>query len=100
MNTLPIRFKPIFWDSNFEELDTEKNKLFIISRMYCRGGLEGIYWVEHHYPEKDILEAAKKRRDLNPIVANHLRNKFGLEKSDMKYYTMSFDWRTHAFRDS
>ncbi|MBQ6508001.1 MAG: hypothetical protein IJI07_00875 [Flexilinea sp.] len=55
-----------------------------------------MYWVEHHFSENDIIEAAKKRRDLDPIVANHLKNKFGLDKSEMKYYTMSFDWRTNA----
>lgn len=93
---LPEKFRSIFWDTNFDELDTEKNKLFIISRMYCKGGLSGMYWVEHHFSENDIIEAAKKRRDLDPIVANHLKNKFGLDKSEMKYYTMSFDWRTNA----
>lgn len=97
---LPEKFRSVFWDTNFEELDAEKNKLFIISRMYCKGGLEGMYWVEHHYSESEIIDAAKNRRDLNPIVANHLRNKFKLEKSQMKYYTMSFDWRRNAFRNS
>ncbi len=97
---MPEKFKEIFWDTNFEELDTEKNKPFIISRMYCQGGLEGIYWVEHHYSEDDIIQAAESRRDLNPIVANHLRKKFGLEKSRMKYYTMSFDWRSNVLRNS
>ena len=99
-HSLPLRFKPVFWDTDFEKLDLEKNKLFIISRMYCKGGFPGIYWVEHHYSEEDIIDAAKNRRDLNPIVANHLRKKFSLEKSQMKYYTMSSDWRNNAFRNS
>ncbi|MBQ6482993.1 MAG: hypothetical protein IJI45_17955 [Anaerolineaceae bacterium] len=93
MNNIPEKFRPVFWDTAFDELDNEKNKSFIISRLYCYGGMEGIYWVEHFYPDKDIIEAAKKRRDLNPIVANHLRKKFGLEKSEMNYYTMSHNWR-------
>ena len=100
MNSIPEKFKPIFWDTSFEELDMEKNKLYIISRMYCYGGMEGIWWVEHFYPEEDLIEAAKKQRDLNPIVANHLKNKFNLDKSDMKYYTMSVDWRADVFRNS
>lgn len=92
-NSIPVRFKPIFWDTSFEDLDTENNKYFIISRMYCYGGLEGMYWLEHFYPENVIIEAAKKRRDLNPIVANHLRKKYGLRKEDMKYYSTSMNWR-------
>ncbi len=93
MNSIPEKFKPAFWDTAFEQLDNEKNKLFIISRLYCYGGMEGIYWVEHFYSDKYIIETAKNRRDLNPIVANHLRKKFGLEKTEMKYYSMPHDWR-------
>ncbi len=92
-NSIPEKFKPVFWDTSFEDLDTENNKFFIISRMYCYGGLEGMYWIEHFYPEKVIAEAAKKRRDLNPIVANHLRKKFGLQKEEMRYYNLSMNWR-------
>ena len=91
--SIPDKFRQVFWDTSFENLDTEENKFFIISRMYCYGGLQGMYWVEHFYPEKDIIEAAKKRRDLNPIVANHLRKKFGLTKEDMKYYNRVSNWR-------
>lgn len=94
---LPDKFKPVFWDTPFEDLDTEKDKAFIIIRMYCYGGIEGMYWVERHYSDEDIITAAKTRRDMNPIVANHLKNKFGLEKFQMKYYTQSFDWRHDAF---
>ena len=54
MNSIPEKFKSAFWDTAFEQLDNEKNKLFIISRLYCYGGMEGIYWVEHFYSDKDI----------------------------------------------
>ncbi|MBR6090531.1 MAG: hypothetical protein IKP86_11395 [Anaerolineaceae bacterium] len=95
-NPIPEKFRPFFWDADFDELDTDINKLFIISRLYCKGGLEGMYWVEHHYVDADIIEAAKRRRDLNPIVANHLRKKYDLEKSEMNYYSMSADWRKNV----
>ena len=58
--SLPLRFKPIFWDTDFEKLDLEKNKLFIISRMYCKGGFPGIYWVEHHYSDEEIEKELRK----------------------------------------
>ena len=60
-HSLPLRFKPVFWDTDCEKLDLEKNKLFIISRMYCKGGFPGIYWVEHHYSEEDIIDVMQQK---------------------------------------
>ena len=97
LKRIPEKFRVVFWDTDFEQLDIEKNKEFIISRMYCKGGISGIMWVERTYSYHDIKQAAVNRRDLNPIVANHLKNKFGLRKSDMKYYTMSKDWRKNEY---
>ena len=34
MNSIPIP-ENFIWDTSFEKLGTEKNKLCIISRMYC-----------------------------------------------------------------
>ncbi|MCD8014202.1 MAG: hypothetical protein LUG99_13690 [Lachnospiraceae bacterium] len=86
---VPERFRSCFWDSDFDDLDIEKNKDFIITRLYVKGGLSGIDWVHLHYSDSEIEEAAKKRRALNPIVANYLRKKYNLAKEDMAYYRMS-----------
>lgn len=93
---LPEEFRSCFWDTDFEKLDIQKNKLFIISRLYTKGGFPGIFWVHDTYPDQDVIDAAKIRRDLNPIVANYLRKKYGLRKEDMMYYQMQN--REHFWR--
>ena len=95
MKKIPTKFKPCFWDTNFDELDIKKNKYYIISRLYNKGGISGITWVEDNYSDEDIMEATKLRRDFHPIVANYLRKKYGLKKEQMNYYKMmpKISWR-------
>lgn len=95
MHAVPEEFRPYFWDTDFESLDLKKNGPFIISRLYNKGGARGINYVHHTYTDDDIIHAVKTRRDFHPIVANYLRQKYHLTKSDMAYYRMqpTIPWR-------
>ncbi len=77
-----------FWDTDISRLDIEKDKDFIITRLYTKGGMRGINFVHHIYADDDVIHAAKVRRDLNPIVANYLSKKYNIRRSDMAYYRM------------
>ena len=97
---MPEELKKYFWDTKFEELDKEKNKIYIISRLYCYGDLKAIKWIKDNYTEEDIKDVAKNSRNLKPLVANYLRQQFNLEKEDMAYYrwatSMNYEyWRTN-----
>ena len=83
---MPIEFKKYFWDVEFEKLDLEKNKRYIISRLYCYGDLKAIRWIKQTYSKADIEEVAKKSRNLTPLVANYLKQQFHLKKEQMMYY--------------
>ena len=83
---MPTELKKYFWDTEFEKLDLEKNKKYIISRLYCYGDLKAIKWIKDTYTSKDIKEVAKKSRNLNPLVANYLRQQCNLKKEEMIYY--------------
>lgn len=86
---MPIELKQYFWDVNFEELDIKKQKKYIISRLYCYGDLKAIKWVKSTYTQEEIREVAIKSRNLKPIVANYLRQQFGLKKEEMAYYKVT-----------
>lgn len=83
---LPEKFSTLFWDTDFNQLDLEKNKYYIIARLYTKGDFDAINWVHQTYTEKDIEETARKRRALDPIVANYLRLKYNLKREEMAYY--------------
>ncbi len=95
MNSIPIIFKPFFWDTEFEKLDKNTNAAYIIARLYNRGGFQGIFWVNDNFTEDEIISAIKTRRDFSPIVANYLRKKYNLEKDEMNYYRTetAIPWR-------
>ncbi len=83
---MPEELKKYFWDTKFEELDKQKNKRYIISRLYCYGDLKAIKWIKENYTKEDIKDVAKNCRDLKPLVANYLRQQFNLSKEEMAYY--------------
>ena len=83
---MPVEFKKYFWDTDFEKLDLKRNRRFIITRLYCYGDLKAIRWVKNTYTEDEIKDVAVNSRNLNPLVANYLRQQYNLEKKDMAYY--------------
>jgi|GEM_PF-943231 len=86
ITSLPEHLRPAFWDSDFEHLDLEKNRDFIITRLFTKGGIPGINWAEKTFTADEIRAAARTRRDLNPIVANFLSQRYGIPRRDMMYY--------------
>ena len=84
--SIPSKFQIYFWDADINNLDIDENKYYIIARLYTKGNFDAIEWVHQTYTEKDIEETARKRRALDPIVANYLRQKYSLQKEEMAYY--------------
>ena len=83
---MPVEFKKYFWDTDFEKLDLKRNRRFIITRLYCYGDLKAIRWVKNTYTEDEIKDVAVNSRNLNPLVANYLRQQYNLKKEEMAYY--------------
>lgn len=83
---MPDELKKYFWDTNFKELDIQKHKRYIISRLYCYGDLKAIKWIESTYTKDDIKDVAINSRELKPLVANYLRQQLKLKKEEMAYY--------------
>ena len=97
---MPVELKKYFWDTDFEKLDLKRNRRFIITRLYCYGDLKAIRWVKNTYTEDEIKDVAVNSRNLNPLVANYLRQQYNLEKKDMAYYkaimAMNYEyWRVN-----
>lgn len=88
---LPEKFRGDFWDTNFEELDTEYNKDFIIIRLFMHGGTPGYLYVNETYSKREIQHAIRTRRDLNPIVADFLSKTYDVPREEMIYYQFVHD---------
>ena len=75
--------KSLFWDVNPEILDSEKNSRFIIERVLVRGGMEDVKKVMKLYTRDQIIDAAKKSRNLDTITHNFCANYFNISKAEM-----------------
>jgi transcriptional regulator with XRE-family HTH domain len=91
---VPRRFAFCFWDVDMGSF-TKENTPFVIARLYERGGIDGMCYVEEHFTKEEIIEAAKTRRDFSPVTANFLAQQYHLAKETMVYYRMGGgkDWR-------
>lgn len=94
---IPVKFKGSFWDRTFDELDLDKEKDFIIIRLFMHGGFEGISFVENTFDEKDIIHALKTRSGFKSDCCKLFSKKYKLNRTDMAYYTIVHDagndWR-------
>lgn len=95
---MPIEFKKYFWDTEFDKLELELNKRYIISRLYCYGDLKAIKWAKENYTKADIEDVARNCRNLKPLVANYLRQQYNLKKEEMAYYKWTMAMKYEYWR--
>lgn len=70
MKKLPVFLKPYFWDVDFNKIDPEKSKMFILKRVLDRGNDKAIRWLLKHYTKEDIRQLLLTTRDLSAKTAN------------------------------
>ena len=61
----------VFWDCRFEELDIEKDKIFIIGRVLMRGTDKEIRFIEDNFSLQEIKEAVEKSTEVDDICVNY-----------------------------
>lgn len=93
-STVPEKFRFCFWDTDFDVLDTQKNKEFIISRLLERGGISGLLWIDSAYTPKEIREAIKKTRNFSRRTAAFASEEYKVPRKDMAFFQAGgTDWR-------
>ena len=90
---LPDKLKVFFWDTIFESLDLERNKVEIISRLLDRGNYETYKFLNSAYTYEDFKYVGMQSRLLTPKTANFLKINFNLKKEEMRFYQINMDWR-------
>jgi hypothetical protein len=76
--------KPVIWDYDFNTLDLEKHKKFVIARLMKYGRPEQIKWMLKRYPEEDIIETVKTSRNLDKRTANFWAVHYNIPKDEVK----------------
>lgn len=80
MKKLPTFLKQYFWDVDFDKIDPEKSRIFILKRVLDRGDEKAIKWLLRHYTKADIRQLILTTRDLSAKTANFWADLLGLDK--------------------
>ncbi|MBI3717219.1 MAG: hypothetical protein HY252_01300 [Sphingobacteriales bacterium] len=75
--------KNLFWDVNPEKLDWKRNRVFIVERVFVRGGMNDVRIVMNYYPKEELVNIIRQCRDLDHITHNFCSNYFNIPKSQM-----------------
>ena len=75
--------KYIFWDSSVGHIDLNKHKRYVIERVLTRGFLEDVYMLTKLFSQKEIQQALRKSKELDPKTINFCSQYFNFPKSEM-----------------
>ena len=64
-NQVPLKFKVLFWDCNFTELNTQRFSRFIISRILEKGNRDSLMWLFKQYTYQEIKNAFETSQQIS-----------------------------------
>jgi len=70
MQKLPGFLKQYFWDVDFEGLNFEKSKTFILKRVLDRGDTKAVHWLRENFTNSEIKNLLLFTRDISQKTAN------------------------------
>ena len=77
---LPAFLKQYFWDVDFDQLNPEKSKMFIIKRVLDRGDVRVIKWLFKQYSKEDVSQLLLTSKDLSPLTSNFWADYLNIDK--------------------
>jgi hypothetical protein len=91
-STTPLTKQPqfspyLFWDSNPERIDYERDKNKVIRRVFDRGRLDDLGELMWFYPEETIVRSLLTAGYLPENAIYLAMAMFNLKREDFKYYT-------------
>ena len=75
--------KSLFWDVDPEKLDWERNKQFIIERVFMRGVTQEVRRVFEVYSNEEIKKAVLKSKTFDRKTANYFSLKYKIPISQI-----------------
>lgn len=65
LNKLPEKLRPLFWDTDFETLDSHNKSHYIINRIFDKGTIDAVKWARKTYDEDTIKFSLMNLRDFS-----------------------------------
>ena len=79
--------KAIFWDTDYDSIDWEKNARYVIERVLMYGTIEDWRTIQGYYGRERIRDEMLQSRDLDPKSLSFLSCIYNIPKEKFRCYT-------------
>ncbi|MEK9150322.1 MAG: hypothetical protein AAB267_09815 [Candidatus Desantisbacteria bacterium] len=90
MRRLPRYLSKYFWDVEFEKIDLQKRRVYILRRILEYGDRQAVAWMWKNFKEEEIKEVLSNFRGLSPKSANFWAVILNIKKEDVRCLNKSF----------
>lgn len=90
MEKLPTSLKKYFWDVEFEKIDFESRRIFILKRILEYGDEDAVRWMWKNFKKRDIKNALSNFRGYTLKTANFWAFILNIKKENVKCLNKSF----------
>ena len=84
MKKLPGFLEKYFWEVNFEKIDLEKRRVYVLKRILEYGDEKAVSWMWKNFTESEIKNVLYNYRDLSLKSANFWAVIVNVKKEDVK----------------
>lgn len=87
--------KSLFWDVNFEDIDSQKHSLFIAERVHTRGSLEDFRALKNFYGIEKLKSIVVEIKNLDERTLSFCSVYFSIPKTKFRCYNFKQSNQTH-----
>ncbi|MBU0488402.1 MAG: NYN domain-containing protein [Bacteroidetes bacterium] len=81
--------KALFWDTEYDKIDFEKNARSVIERVISRGTLDDWFAIKKYYGDERLKQEIIEIRYLDKITLNFCSKYFQLPKTSFRCFTIN-----------
>lgn len=90
MKKLPRFLKKYFWDVDFEKIDFDNHRMYVLKRILEYGDEKAVSWMWKSFKKPEIKYALVNFRGYSQKSANFWAFILGVKKEDVKCLSKSF----------
>jgi len=64
-SAIPLRFRPLFWDTSLSKIHIKRNAGYIIERVLEFGDIDALEWLQKVYPTQTIIDTLYSSRNIS-----------------------------------
>lgn len=88
--SLPEHLRPLFWDTDFDQLRVEGHERYVIERVLEYGDVPAVRWIMRRFSPEQIAEVLRRTRRLSPKSAHFWASILDVPTEEVRCLSASF----------